>query len=174
MRARRLAAIAAMLVLLILPAGASAQDPPADPPSFCDGLITGPSDAPAAIDTSTGESGECAIVTVESQPAWRWLDASITVACSAPSGSGTSAEKDGWYLWGTTRDASGAIVSEGYVGTAWSGCTGSPRVYHGQLWLQGEHRTIAIVVERRRWPYGASKVVGGPMIRGFSGSAWVH
>jgi hypothetical protein len=166
----------AALLLLLLPGAATAQDPPADPPpSFCDGLVTGPGD-PLLVDTSTGEDGECAIVTVEFQPAWRWLDASISVACAAPSGSGTSAEKDGWYLWGTTRDESGAIVSEGFVGTAWSGtgCNGSPRVYHGQLWLQGPHRSIALVVERRRWPFSGSKVVSGPMERGYEGSVWVH
>lgn len=162
------------LALLALPTSAPviAQDPP----SVCDFSATGPTEAPLDVDTTTPESGECAIVTVESQPAWRWLDAAIVVGCAAPSGSGTTAQKDGWYLWGITRDDAGAITSQGYVGTSWSGtgCDGTPRVYHGQLWLQGAHRTIELRVERRAWPYSASKVVSTSTDRPFSGTVWIH
>jgi hypothetical protein len=171
----RLAALAAALALLLTAVPGvvpvAAQDPP---PSVCDGLVTSPTDDPVPIATSTGESGECAIITVGGQPAWRWLDAAIFVGCAPPTGAGTTQEKDGWYLWGVTRDASGAIVSQGYVGTSWAGCGTTPRVYHQQLVLQGYDRTISLRVERRRWPFSASKVIGGVMERTYEGTIHVH
>lgn len=173
----RLAVLAAALALMLLPIAApvAAQDP-TPVPSLCGGTVTGPGD-PVDLtgETPLADSGECAIITVESQPAWRWLDATITVTCPAASGSGTSAQKTGWYLYGRTYDAGGTLVGQGVVGTNWTGCTGSPtRTYHQQLVLQGAHRSIAIVVERRAWPFGGSKVIASDAGHGYTGTVWVH
>lgn len=179
MRAHRLggplvAILAILGLVLLVPGGAVvAQD---DPPSLCGSTATYGA-GPVDLTGETAEDvGECAIATGQNLPAWRWLDATITVACEAATGSGTNRQVDGFYLWGTTRDASGAIVQQGFVGTTWQGCgSGSERTaaYHLQLVMQGENRSIAVVVERRRWPYGGSHVVR-KQAAAYTGTAEVH
>lgn len=174
----RLAALAVAL-LLTIPAAALAQDPDPTPvPSLCGPAVTGPGDSiDLTGDTPQADSGECAIITVDNQPAGRWLDATISVACAAPTGAGTSAVKDGWYLYGRTYDAGGALVGQGIVGSAWSGTgcgSGNTRTYHMQLVLQGYHRTIALVVERRAWPFSGTKVVASNAGHGYVAGVWVH
>lgn len=170
----RLGVALVALTLLIIPASAAAQDP-TEPPSLC-GSQAERNLGVATIDGETPDAGQCAIAVGSFAPAWTWLDASITVTCSAGSGTGTSAIKDGWYLYGTTRNAQGAIVGQGVVGPNWTGCTGSPtRTYHLQLVMQGEQRSIALIVERRRWPFSGSNIIGTEdMTRGYAGTAEVH
>lgn len=176
MRSRIIVAALA-IALALLPAAAGAQDP--DPTPYltpaCAAALTGQGD-PVDVAGSTGEDGRCAIIHVGGLPAWAWLDGTISIACSR-TGSGTSAVTDGFYLWGTTRDAGGAIVSQGYVGTTWTACGANglaTRSYHLQLALQGTDRTIALVVERRAWPFGASKALDVDLTRDYSGTIWIH
>ena len=146
---RRLLVIASALLLLLLPGTAAAS----------------------SISGSTDYDGRAAILKVTGQPAWAWFDAEITVECLAPSGSGTSAVKDGFYLWGTRYDGSGNIISQGVVGPNWTGCNGATtRTYHLQLVLQGEPKVIELVTDRRAWPFGASKSVGGDRSRVYYGN----
>ena len=121
--------------------------------------------AAASISGTTDSSGRAVILTVHDQPAWAWFDADITIQCDPATGSGSSRQVDGFYLWGTKYDGDGNFVSAGYVGTSWTGCgsgTSASRTYHLQLVLQGPTKVIELVTERRTWPYSASSAVGVP------------
>ena len=168
LRRFRLAAAAAALLLalqlLAAPATTLAQA------GSCGAAA--PSGGSATIDGATGTDGACDIAYGSQLPAWAWFDASVTVACDPATGSGSTREVDGFYLWGITRDAGGSIVSQGYVGTSWQGCGSGDtahRTYHLQLVAQGYDRTIELRIERRRWPYAASSAVA--VARSYSGSA---
>lgn len=169
MRSKLGAALLA-LSLLIIPAAAVAQDP-TDPPDLC-GQVATVNAGPVTIDGETPTTGQCAIATGTSLPAWAWLDITLVPVCQPTEGSGTSAVKDGAYFRGITRDASGAIISQSNI-TNWSGCSPSGYVVHKQLVMQGAHRTVVLVVERRRWPFGADKVVSTDTDRAYAGSASV-
>jgi len=156
------------LSMLILPAAAVAQDPPVD---LCGNVATVNAGA-VTIDGETPTTGECAIATGSSLPAWAWLDITLVPVCQPTEGSGTSAVKDGAYFRGITRDASGAIVSQSNI-TNWSGCSPSGYTVHKQLVMQGYDRTVVLVVERRRWPFGGSHVVSTDTDRPYAGTASV-
>lgn len=151
----RLVRTALVLALLAFPAiqPVVAQDPP----DLC-GQAATVNAGPVTIDGETPTTGQCAIAMGSSLPAWAWLDITLVPVCQPVEGAGTSAIKDGAYFRGITRDASGAIVSQSNI-TNWSGCTPSGYVVHKQLVMQGFDRTIVLVVERRRWPFGGSHVV---------------
>lgn len=156
------------LSMLILPAVAVAQDPPVD---LCGNVATVNAGA-VTIDGETPTTGECAIATGSSLPAWAWLDITLVPVCHPTEGSGTSAIKDGAYFRGITRDASGAITSQSNI-TNWSGCSPSGYTVHKQLVMQGYDRTVVLVVERRRWPFGGSHVVSTDTDRPYAGTASV-
>jgi len=157
------------LALLIMPAAAGAQD---DPPANLCGAIATVNAGPVTIDGETPITGECAIATGSSLPAWAWLDITLVPVCQPAEGQGTNAVKDGAYFRGITRDASGAIVSQSNI-TNWSGCSPTGYVVHKQLVMQGYDRTVVLVVERRRWPFGGSHVVSTDTDRAYSGTASV-
>lgn len=168
LRRFRLAAVAAALLLalqlLAAPGPTVAQAP------TCGAAAA--SSSSATIDGATGTDGRCAIAYGTQLPAWAWFDASVTLHCDPATGSGSTREVDGFYLWGITRDSGGSIVSQGYVGTTWAGCGSADSVtrsYHQQLVAQGYDRTIELRVERRRWPYAASSAV--PVARSYEGTA---
>ena len=167
MRTRIGAALVA-LALLMLPAGAGAQDPPVD---LCGNVAT-VNAGPVTVDGETPSTGQCAIAIGSSLPAWAWLDITLVPVCQPAEGAGTSAIKDGAYFRGITRDASGAIVSQSNI-TNWSGCSPSGYVVHKQLAMQGYDRTVVLVVERRRWPFAADKVVSTDTVRAYTGTAAV-
>lgn len=167
MRSRILVALAA-LALLVMPVATVAQDPPTD---LCGNVATVNAGA-TTIDGETPVTGECAIAIGQSLPAWAWLDISLVPVCQAPEGAGTSQVKDGAYFRGITRDSSGAIISQANI-TNWSGCSPSGYVVHKQLVMQGYDRTVVLVVERRRWPFGGSNVVSTDTDRAYAGTASV-
>jgi len=166
MRSRIVSAL--MALALLVPTGVAAQDPPVD---LCGQVATVNAGA-VTIDGETPITGECAIAIGSSLPAWAWLDITLVPVCQAATGSGTSAVKDGAYFRGITRDASGAIVSQSNI-TNWSGCTPTGYVVHKQLAMQGYDRTVVLVVERRRWPFAADKVVATDTDRAYTGTAAV-
>ena len=157
------------LALLIMPAAAGAQD---DPPVNLCGQVATVNAGAVTVDGETPVTGECAIATGSNLPAWAWLDISLVPVCQPAEGSGTSAVKDGAYFRGITRDSSGAIVSQANI-TNWSGCSPTGYVVHKQLVMQGHDRTIVLVVERRRWPFGGSNVVSTDTDRAYAGTASV-
>ena len=167
MRSRIVVALMA-LALLVLPASVTAQDPPAN---LC-GQVATVNAGDVTIDGETPVTGECAIATGSNLPAWAWLDITLVPVCQAPEGQGTNAVKDGAYFRGITRDSSGAIVSQANI-TNWSGCSPTGYVVHKQLVMQGHDRTIVLVVERRRWPFGGSNVVSTDTDRAYAGTASV-
>lgn len=162
--------LAMALALALLPAGVLAQDP-SPVPSLCGPVATVNAGA-VSIDGETPTTGECAIVTGSNLPAWAWLDITLVPVCKATEGAGTSAIKDGAYFRGITRDASGTITSTSNI-TNWSGCTPTGYVVHKQLVMQGYDRTVVLVVERRRWPFGGNQVVATDTDRPYSGTASV-
>lgn len=177
---RRIAAVIAALTFAVsggmVPTVVAAQDP-TPPPSLC-GPVAANGDGVVDIGGEENSSGteQCAVVSGTNEPAWRWLDAAITVYCASPTGSGTNASKDGFYLLGTTRNDAGEITSQGIVGGAWSGCyPNATKTYHLQLVMQGTHRSIALVVERRRWPFsGSGNGVPITETHAYTGTAYVH
>lgn len=170
MRTRsRLGAALLALALLVIPGASSmAQDPPAD---LCGNVATVNAGA-TSIDGETPTTGECAIATGANLPAWAWLDITLVPVCQPAEGAGTNAVKDGAYFRGITRDSSGAIVSQSNI-TNWSGCTVTGYTVHKQLVMQGYDRTVVLVVERRRWPFGGSNIVSTDTDRPYSGTASV-
>jgi len=168
----RLRAALLALALLALPgAGAMAQDPTDPPVNLC-GQVATVNAGPVTIDGETPTTGECAIATGSNLPAWAWLDITLVPVCQQAEGAGTNAVKDGAYFRGITRDASGAIVSQSNI-TNWSGCTPTGYVVHKQLAMQGYDRTVVLVVERRRWPFGGNQVVSTDTDRPYTGTAAV-
>lgn len=170
MRSRFVSALLALALLLPLSAPAMAQDP-GDPPDLC-GAIATVNAGPVTVDGETPTTGECAIATGSNLPAWAWLDITLVPVCQPAEGAGTSAIKDGAYFVGITRDASGAITSRSNI-TNWSGCSPTGYVVHKQLVMQGHDRTVALVVERRRWPFGGSNIVSVDTDRAYAGTASV-
>lgn len=172
--------LAALLAaaLLIVPVGVAAQDPtptPTPAPNLCGDIAHINGDI-VDVTGHSGPTGECAIADVNNLPAWEWFDATITLTCTPATGSGTSKQVDGFYLWGTRYDDSGAIISQGYVGPSWVQCSDTTRTqaYHLQLVLQGSRKTIVLVTQRRVWPYGATKVVGTDQSRDYIGTVNIH
>lgn len=161
---------ALILALLVIPAAqpAIATDPPVD---LCGNVAT-VNVGPVDVSGETPTTGECAIATGSSLPAWAWLDITLVPVCQAAEGAGTNAVKDGAYFVGITRDASGVITSRSNI-TNWSGCSPSGYTVHKQLVMQGAHRTVVLVVERRRWPFGGSHVVSTDTDRAYAGTAAV-
>jgi len=164
---RRVLAILGILALL-LPSGAVAQDPP---PDLC-GAVATVNAGPVVVDGETPTTGQCAIAFGSSLPAWAWLDITLVPVCKPAEGAGTSAIKDGAYFKGITRDANGNITATSNI-TNWSGCSPSGYVVHKQLAMQGYERTVVLVVERRRWPFAADKVVSADTDRAYTGTAAV-
>lgn len=166
----RLVRTALVLALLAFPAiqPVVAQDPPVD---LCGNVAT-VNAGPVDVSGETPVTGECAIATGSSLPAWAWLDITLVPVCQPAEGAGTNAIKDGAYFVGITRDESGAITSRANI-TNWSGCSPSGYVVHKQLVMQGFDRTVVLVVERRRWPFGGSHVVSVDTDRAYAGTASV-
>ena len=152
------AAVSLLLALQLLAAPATTQATV----SLCGPVATSGAGTVSIGGESADAVGECAIAVASGQPAWAWFDATLVLSCQPATGSGTTRQVEGFYLWGVTRNDQGAIVSQGYVGSTWTACGNdntATRTYHQQLVLQGYDRTISVRTERRTWPYSTSSAV---------------